>query len=86
MLRRNYEVTNNFIFIVQFSLVDNKLSRPDRISAKCLWKSVTWLMLLRIKLLYLKNNWLKFCFKLWKMWPQVQYFDKLSFLISDEIH
>ena len=36
MLRHNYEVTNNFIFIVQFSLVDNKLSRPDRISTKCL--------------------------------------------------
>ena len=39
MLRHNYEVTNYFTVIVQFRMVDNKLTQSDQISAKYLWKN-----------------------------------------------
>ena len=39
MLRHNYEATNYFTVIVQFRMVDNKLTQSDQISAKYLWKN-----------------------------------------------
>ena len=40
MLRHNYKVTNYFTVIVQFRLVDNKLTQSDQISVKYLWKNL----------------------------------------------
>ena len=62
MLRHNYKVTNYFTVIVQFSLVDNKLTQSDQISAKYLWKNSNKP---RIGSLLKGKEGINFCFQVW---------------------